>query len=66
MQEEPNNPQSLTFAVNMQCVRADWIVNEAEGLKFLKELLRQQNKDVFLTPSVSTALTVEFLVIYEV
>lgn len=40
MGEQPNNPQSLTFAVNIQCVRADWIVNQEEGLMFLKELLR--------------------------
>ena len=59
MGEEPNNPLSLTFAVNIQCVRADWIVNQEEGLKFLKELLRQQNKEVFMTPYVM--IVIEFL-----
>ena len=29
-----------TFAVNIECVRADWIINEEVGLKFLKEMLR--------------------------
>jgi hypothetical protein len=41
MGEETENSQSLTFAVDIQCVRADWIVNTEEGLRFLKELLRQ-------------------------
>ena len=41
MGEAANDPGSLTFAVNIQSVRADWIINDEEGLLFLKELLRQ-------------------------
>ena len=29
-----------TFAVKIECVKADWIINEEVGLKFLKEMLR--------------------------
>ena len=40
MGEVPDDPGSLTYAVNIQSVRADWIINDEEGLLFLKELLR--------------------------
>ena len=40
-------------------MRADWIINEEEGLLFLKELLRQQNKDIFMTPYIQ--IVIEFL-----
>ena len=59
MGEEPDNPSSLTFAANIQSVRADWIINDAEGLLFLKELLRQQNKEIFMTPYIQ--IVIEFL-----
>jgi len=32
MNEETDNPKSLTYAVKIQCIRADWIINGEEGL----------------------------------
>jgi len=40
-------------------VKADWIVNTQNGLIFLKELLKQQNKDIFMTPYIE--IVIEFL-----
>lgn len=40
MGEDPDNRSCLTFAVDVKCVRADWIIQKKEGLLFLKELLR--------------------------
>ena len=59
MGEDPNNRSCLTFAVDVKCVRADWIIKKKEGLLFLKELLRQQNKDVFMTPYIM--IVIQFL-----
>jgi hypothetical protein len=59
MGEDPNNRTCLTFAVDVKCVRADWIIQKKEGLLFLKELLRQQNKDVFMTPYIM--IVIQFL-----
>ena len=38
---EMDSPECLTYAVKIQCIRVDWIINDKEGLKFLKELLKQ-------------------------
>jgi len=56
---ESESLSALTYAVKMQCVKADWIINTENGLIFLKELLKQQNKDVFMTPYVE--IVIEFL-----
>ena len=59
MGEDIHSKSSLTYASKIECVRADWIINSDEGLLFLKELLRQQNKDIFVTPYIS--IIIEFL-----
>jgi len=61
MGEVLDRPECLTYAVKIQCIRVDWIINDKEGLKFLKELLKQQNKDIFLTPYI--LIVIEFLYI---
>ena len=39
----------FTYAVKVQCVRADWILNDkVNGIEFLKEMIRLKNKDVFM------------------
>lgn len=48
-----------TFAVKIECVKADWIINEPVGLQFLKEMLRLQDKDVFVTKYIQ--IIVQFL-----
>jgi hypothetical protein len=40
MGEDTEDPNSLTYAVNVKSIRSDWIINEDEGLLFLKELLK--------------------------
>ena len=47
--EDPTNKNFITYAVNYHCVRADWILNDKEGIIFMKELLRQKRKDLFNT-----------------
>ena len=38
----------FTYAVKIQCVRADWIINEKDGIDFLNEMIRLKNKNVFM------------------
>lgn len=40
MGEEKKNNSYLTFAVEVQAMRADWILNEKRGQEFLRELLK--------------------------
>jgi hypothetical protein len=48
----PSKKRALTYATKITSVRADWIINEKEGYKFLIELQRQQNKSIFTTPYI--------------
>lgn len=59
MGEDIDNQNSVTFSTDIQSVRADWIINEDQGLIFLKELLVQQNKEMFETPFIQ--IIVQFL-----
>lgn len=59
MGEDLTGKNSLTFATQIKCVRADWIINSEEGILFLKELLRQQNKEIFMTPYIM--IVIEFM-----
>lgn len=58
MNEVKDDPFSLTYSVNIVCVKADWIIN-SENPEFLSELLKQENRDVILAPYVK--LVIEFL-----
>ena len=45
----PEN-KSLTVAVNIKCIRADWIINDKEyGVQYLKQMIKLKNKDIFMT-----------------
>lgn len=54
MHETANDSRSTTYAVKIQGVRADWIVNKkkGDGIGFLTELLNQKNREVILTPYI--------------
>jgi hypothetical protein len=58
-EHESTDHSAKTFAVKVECVKADWIINDQIGRYFLIELLRQQNKDVFMTKYVQ--IIVQFL-----
>jgi hypothetical protein len=58
MGEDPNSNSALTYACNIKCIRADWIFGK-EGILFLKEMLHQKNKEVFMTPYIM--IVIEFL-----
>lgn len=47
-----NSSRSNTFAVKMQAIRADWIINDPEGIIFLKQCLRSKRKEIFMTPYI--------------
>jgi hypothetical protein len=49
MKEEVNNRNALTYAVKLKSIEVDWIFNEKEGLDFLKEMIKQNNKEIFGT-----------------
>ena len=52
MGEDEDNPDHMTFAVQVKAIKADWIINnddKDDGISFLRELLRQQNQDILMT-----------------
>ena len=49
MGEDHHNPEFKTYGVNMCCIRADWILDEEAGLDFLKAMLREKNREVFVS-----------------
>ena len=52
MGEDKANPKYLTYAVNIKCIRADWILQDDSGLglEFMNEMLKKKNREVFMTP----------------
>jgi hypothetical protein len=58
MGEDLDSKSTLTYACSIKCIRADWIFGE-NGIPFLKEMLRQKNKAVFMTPYIM--ILIEFL-----
>jgi hypothetical protein len=54
--EDETNANNLTFAVSFWCIRADWLINKREGQEFLKEMLRQERKELFETPYMEMAI----------
>lgn len=57
MRESDSN--SLTYAVKIKSIQADWIINKHHGLEFLQKLIRQNNSGVFETQYIS--IVIEFL-----
>ena len=49
MGEDQTNLKYLTYAVQMKAIRADWILQDDEGLgiEFMNAMLRKKNRDVF-------------------
>ena len=47
MGEDVGNENYSTFAVKIQGIKADWIINEQIGFQFLLELSKKKNKEVF-------------------
>jgi DUF1365 family protein len=54
-----NSKRVFTYATKIQSIRVDWIINEKEGYEFLKELNRQKNKNIYVTPFVQ--IVIEYL-----
>jgi hypothetical protein len=52
MGEDKHNLNYQTFAVDIKCIRADWILQDKQGLGlvFMNEMLRKKNREVFMTP----------------
>jgi hypothetical protein len=49
MGEKEDGDNCRTYAVKIVQIRADWILNTDDGLKFLHEILRQGNKDLLMS-----------------
>ena len=47
--EDPENPSCITHSCIVRCIRVDWVLNKPEGLRFLRQMLKQQNRDLFMT-----------------
>jgi len=61
MGEDRENLKFQTYAINMRCVRADWILQDEKGLGivFMNEMLRKKNREVFMTPYMQ--IIIQFL-----
>ena len=58
MGEVKDDVFALTYSVNIWCVKADWIINTYDP-DFLSELLKQENRELILTPYVK--LIIDYL-----
>jgi len=61
MGEDRENTKFQTYAINMKCIRADWILQDDQGLGliFMNEMLRKKNREVFMTPYMQ--IIIQFL-----
>ena len=61
MGENIQDPKFRTYAVNIKCVRADWILqdNSGLGLNFMNNMLKKKNREVFMTPYMQ--IIIQFL-----
>ena len=52
MGEDKQKPNYKTYACNIYCVKADWILKDEDGIgmEFMKTMLKKKNRDIFLTP----------------
>ena len=57
--EKQGGDDLRTYAVRILQIRADWILNSSDGVDFLREILRQQNMDLFMSTYVK--IVIEFL-----
>lgn len=55
MGEDLKDPSYLTFPVQVQAIRADWILDDSQevGLEFLRALQKCKSRAVFSTPYIS-------------
>lgn len=49
MGEDQQNKSYPTYGVKLNCIRADWILNDSVGIEFLQAMLLKKNRDVFTT-----------------
>ena len=59
MGEDITKEDYSTFAVKIQGIKADWIINEHIGFQFLLELSKKKNKEVFESKYVK--IVIQFL-----
>ena len=52
MGEDKLNTNYQTYACKIFCVRADWILNDEDGIgmEFMQSMLKKKNRDIFMTP----------------
>jgi hypothetical protein len=52
MGEDKSKLNFQTFAIDCKSIRADWILQDKQGLGliFMNAMLRKKNRDVFMTP----------------
>lgn len=49
MGEDLENESYRTYATKITCIKVDWIINQNEGLIFLREMVKQKNQNIFMT-----------------
>ena len=59
MGEDTENDSYRTYATKITCVKVDWIINQDEGLIFLREMVKQKNMHIFMT--VYMKILIQFL-----
>ena len=54
MGEDKQNSDYKTYTCKIYCVRADWILNDADGIgmEFMQTMLKKKNRDIFMTPYI--------------
>jgi len=64
MGEDKLNQNYKTYACQIYCIRADWILKDEEGIgmEFMQAMLKKKNRDIFMTPYMK--IIIQFL--YEI
>jgi len=59
MSEDRNSEEYKNYPVNVYALKLDWIINDADGLKFLKAMLKSEHLEIYECPTI--IIIVEYL-----
>ena len=59
MGEDRNNEEYKNYPVNVYALKLDWIINDGDGLRFLKAMLKSEHLEIYECPTI--IIIVEYL-----
>jgi len=59
MSEDRNNEEYSNYPVKVHAMKLDWVINDPDGLRFLKAMLKSENLEIYECPTI--IIIVEYL-----